>query len=200
MCKTSKEQDDVIDIYVDSIADKASEQKWINSEIESTIREYPIDGSMQEKVDFYVQLKEKKSQLEAKVKSINEVLTHIQDELLVWLEQNPTDRLHSSDNKFVSATERIYFSELQSDLQKFKQVMGDKWLEFEGFNTKRINALIKDYKNMSVKLMTPLEDLLPAGLVVSKKSYLTVRKAAVKGTKESTFDIMSLINSNEGEE
>jgi hypothetical protein len=178
----------------------ASEKKCNNDQVETTIREYPVDGSMQEKVDFYVQLKEKKSQLEAKVKSINDVLSHIQDELLVWLEQNPTDRLHSSDNKYVSATERIYFSELQSDLQKFKKFMGDKWFEFEGFNTKRINALIKDYKGMSVKLMTPLEDLLPAGLVVSKKSYLTVRKAVTKGQKESTFDIMSLINSNEGEE
>lgn len=196
----SYDLEEILDYYADYIVDKASEQKWINAQVQDTIKDYPANGTTQEQVDFYVNLKDKKSILEAKIASMQEVLKQIDNDLLTFLEQNPTDRLTSSDGHYISPRTRINFSAVQSDVKLVKEALKDQWEEFEGFNTKRMNALIKDYKGMSDRLDVPLEDLLPRGIVVTKNTYLTVRKPGKGPAKESTFDIMSLINSNEGEE
>ena len=175
--------------------------KYINQSANEIMDDFPEDGTIQDKVDFFIRLKERKKLVESKMSAINNVIQQIQPELLAWLKSNPTNTLVGSNGKKASA--RVSMYPKVRDLKSLKEALSESWSQFEGVNTKALGDLIRGLRDRAKKDGVPIQELLPPGLDVSVTESLTVSAGSnnkVRERQDGLDDLIDLITGNKGGE
>jgi len=191
--------DSIIERYEPLLQESVAIDKYINQSANEIMDDFPEEGSLLEKVDFFITLKERKKLVESKLASINGVLQQIQPELLAWLKSNPTNTLVGSNGKKASARVSMY-PKVRS-LQELKGALAESWSQFEGVNTKALGELIRGLRDRAKKDGVPVQELLPPGLDVSVTESLTVSAGSsnrVRERQDGLDDLIDLITGNKG--
>jgi hypothetical protein len=191
--------DSIIDHYEPLLQESVAIDKYINQSANEIMDEFPEDGTIQDKVDFFIGLKERKKLVESKLSAVNSVIQQIQPELIGWIESNPTNNMVGSNGKKVSA--RVSMYPKVRDLKSLKEALIDVWDKFEGVNTKELGNLIRGLRDRAKKDGSDIHELLPPGLDVSISKSLTVSAGASNSRykdRDSLDDLIDLIT-NKGE-
>jgi len=192
--------DSIIERYEPLLQESVAIDKYINQSANEIMDDFPEEGSLLEKVDFFITLKERKKLVESKLASINGVLQQIQPELLAWLDASPTNNMVGSNGKKVST--RISMYPKVRDLASLKAALADVWEKFEGVNTKELGNLIRGLRDRSKTEGIDVHELLPPGLDISITKSLTVSAGTSNSRykdRDSLDDLIDLIKGNKGE-
>ncbi len=193
--------DDIIDYWEPILEQVAAVGKFIKESASELMEDYPEDGTMQEKTDFFISIKEKKKLVESKLNAINNVITQIQPELIGWIEANPTANLVGTNGKKASIRTSYYPKVV--DFQCLKDALAEVWAEFEGVNTKALNELIRRMRDRAKVSGDDIHELLPPGLDVAITKSLTVSAGTSNQSryqKDDSLDgLMDIILGNGGE-
>jgi len=174
--------------------------KYINQSANEIMDDFPEDGTIQDKVDFFIGLKERKKLVESKMSAINNVIQQIQPELIGWLDASPTNNMVGSNGKKVSTRISVYPK--VRDLASLKAALADVWEKFEGVNTKELGNLIRGLRDRSKTEGIDVHELLPPGLDISITKSLTVSAGTSNSRykdRDSLDDLIDLIKGNKGE-
>lgn len=186
--------DSIIERYEPLLQESVAIDKYINQSANEIMDDYPEDGTIQDKVDFFIGLKERKKLVESKLASINNVIQQISPELIAWVEANPTNNMVGSTGKKASIRTSMY-PKVRS-LQELKHALAESWSQFEGVNTKALGDLIRGLRDRAKKEGSDIHDLLPPGLDVSITKSLTVSAGSnnkVRERQDGLDDLIDLI-------
>jgi hypothetical protein len=184
----------IVDRYEPLLQETVAIDKYINQSANEIMDEYPEDGTIQDKVDFFIGLKERKKLVESKLASINNVIQQIQPELIAWVESNPTTTVVGSNGKKASIRTSMYPK--VRDLKSLKKALADSWSQFEGVNVRELGNLIRGLRDRAKKDGVDIHDLLPPGLDVSITKSLTVSAGSsnrVRERQDGLDDLLDLI-------
>lgn len=166
--------------------------KYINQSAKEIMDDYPEDGSTQDKIDFFIGLKERKKLVESKLTAVNNVLQQIQPDLIGWIESNPTTTLVGSNGKKAGIRTSMYPKVIS--LQELKKSLAENWAQFEGYNTKALGDLIRGLRDRAKQEGVDIHDLLPPGLDVSIVKSLTVSAGTSNKVRERQDGLDDLID------
>lgn len=192
--------DNIVQRYVPILEESVAVDQYININANNIMGDYPEDGTIQDKADFFIAMKEKKKLLEAGLSSINNVIQQIQPELIGWIESNPTNNLVGTSNK--KASIRISMYPVVSDLQRLKGSLAEVWEEFEDVNKKKLGKLIRKARDRAKSEGEDIHELLPPGLDVAITKSLTISAGSSQriSNKDSMDDLIDLVRGSKGEE
>jgi len=187
----------IMERYEPLLQESVAIDKYINQSANEIMDDFPEEGTIQDKVDFFIGLKEKKKLIESKISAVNNVLQQITPELIGWIESNPTNNMVGSNGKKVSTRTSMYPK--VRDLKALKENLINVWDKFEGVNTKELGNLIRGLRDRAKTEGIPIQELLPDGLDVSISKSLTVSAGSSNSRykdRDSLDDLIDLIKGN----
>jgi len=190
----------IIARYEPILQESVAIDKYINQSADKLMDDYPENGTIQDQVDFFISVKERKKLVESKLSSINNVIQQIQPDLIGWLEANPTNTLVGSNGKKASIRTSMY-PKVRS-LSELKVALADSWSHFEGVNIKALGGLIRGLRDKAKKEGVDFRELLPSGLDVAITKSLTVSAGSssrVRERQDGLDDLIDLITGSKGE-
>jgi hypothetical protein len=182
----------IMERYEPLLQEVSAIDKYINQSSNEIMDDYPEEGTVQDKVDFFIGLKERKKLVESKLDSINNVIQQISPELIAWVEANPTNNMVGSNGK--KASIRVSMYPKVRDLKSLKEALSDSWSQFEGVNTKALGDLIRGLRDRAKKDGVAIQELLPPGLDVAVTKSLTVSAGTSNRVRERQDGLDDLID------
>jgi len=185
-------EEDILAYFTPLLEQTVAVDKYINESAEGIMDDYPEDGGMQDKTDFFISLKEKKKLIESKLSAINSVITQIMPELIMWIENNPASDLVATNGK--KASIRTSYYPKVTNLQSLKDSLAESWSEFEGVNMKKLGELVREMRDRAKISGDNIHELLPPGVDVAITKTLTVSAPGSKTKRSSDNGINELVD------
>lgn len=202
-CGKESIYEDILAYFTPLLEESVAVGKYINESAECVMGEYPEGGSIQEKINFFITIKDKKKLMESELSAINSVITQITPELISWIESNPSSHLVATNGKRASI--RTSYYPKVTDMQSLKDALAESWAEFEGVNMKKLGALVREIRDRAKISGDNIHELLPPGVEVAITKTLTVSVPGSKtkrGSDDCINDLVDMIldrKSNEGD-